>query len=329
MNELRANEYQSVISINRDLFSREDAKISVYDHGFLYGDGVFEGIRIYGNNIFRLERHIDRLYRSASVIDLDVGWTKQELIDEIRRVIREWADRNHVDLKANNKPLYSRVVISRGEGDLGLDPLKCPKPNVIVIVDTITLYSEALYENGLSLATTTIRRNSPDSLPPQVKSLNYLNNILAKIDANNNFSGENDRTSVPVETAPRKRAAEAILLNQQGFVAEATADNIFIVLNGELITPPVTDGALPGITRGTVLELAREKKICPCREGHMTIADLFNAEECFLTGTAARVIAVTKIDGRTIGDGKPGAITQKLKHAYESIIKTDGVKVYD
>lgn len=301
---------EHAISLNGQLCSREDAKISVFDHGFLYGDGVFEGIRIYGERIFRGERHIDRLFRSAKVICLEIPCSKKELLDEIRKTARVWAKTNFVDLSSNADPLYVRVVVSRGDGDLGLDPRKCPVPNVIVIVDRIKLYPKEKYDNGLMLITTVIKRNLPDALPPQVKSLNYLSNVLAKLDAN------------------RQGAAEAIFINHLGYVAEATADNIFIVKDGRVITPPVTDGALPGITREAVLELAVKHGI-PHREDHVTITDLFTAEECFLTGTAARVVPVTVIDGRTIGDGKPGRITRDLMEAFIRLTETDGVLIYD
>ena len=300
----------SVISINGELFSREDAKISVFDHGFLYGDGVFEGIRIYEDKIFRAERHIARLFRSAKVIDLTIGCTPEDLIEEISKVARAWAERNHVNLRETEDPLYVRLVVSRGTGDLGLDPRKCLKPTILVIVDRLKLYPKEFYENGLTLITTAIRRNLPDALPPQVKSLNYLNNVLAKLDAN------------------RAGAAEAIFLNHQGYVVEATADNLFIVYDGVLTTPPVTDGALPGITREAVLELARELGIS-AREWHITLAELFSAEECFVTGTAARVVPVTTIDGRKIGTGKPGRITQQLMEAFVELTRRDGVCIYN
>ncbi len=299
------------ISINGQICSQDEAKISIFDHGFLYGDGVFEGIRIYCGRIFRVERHIARLFRSAKVIDLDIGLSPAEMIEEIRKVARIWVEQNgNVDLRNNCDPLYARVVISRGDGDLGLDPRKCPKPNIIVVVDRIKLYPKELYDKGLMLVTTSIKRNAPDALPPQVKSLNYLNNILAKLDAN------------------RQGAAEAIFINQQGYVAEATADNLFIVRDGMVTTPPVTDGALPGITREAVLELAAEAGI-PHREWHITLPDLYNADECFLTGTAARTIPVTMIDGRRIGTAEPGPITLRLMEAFVELTNREGISVYD
>ncbi len=298
------------ISINGNPVTKDEAKISVFDHGFLYGDGVFEGIRVYGNKIFRGDKHIARLFRSAKVLDLHIGWSSEALIDEIRKTARTWAEKNGVDLQRNQDPLYVRVVVSRGDGDLGLDPRKCPTPNVIIVVDRIKLYPKEQYENGLALVTTAIRRNLPDALPPQVKSLNYLSNVLAKLDAN------------------RENAAEAIFFNTQGYVAEATADNLFIVNQGEVITPPISDGALPGITREAVLELAAANGI-PHREWHVTMADLFCAEECFLTGTAARVVPVTAINARKIGTGLPGPITRQLMSAFVELTQQDGIDIYE
>ncbi|MBI1390001.1 MAG: branched-chain-amino-acid transaminase [bacterium] len=297
------------ISINGELRAKEDATVSIFDHGFLYGDGVFEGIRVYKGIIFRGERHVRRLFRSARVIALDPVWPAEKYLDEISRLARHWGEQNKTDLKSDPDPLYVRVVISRGDGDLGLNPVKCPNPNIIVIVDRIKMYPPEWYENGLTLVTTAIRRNSSDATPPQVKSLNYLNNILAKLDAN------------------RQGAAEAIFLNQQGYVSEATADNLFVVRDGALVTPPVSDGALPGITRDAVIELARQEDF-DCREAHLTLYDLFSADECFVTGTAARVVPVTKIDGRVIGGGKPGAVTQRLMERFVQLCTTDGVDVF-
>lgn len=296
------------ISINGQICAKEDAKVSIFDHGFLYGDGVFEGIRIYGNRIFRGERHISRLFRSAQVIALDPVWSAGEFLAEISRLARVWQEENRIDLSVYDEPLYVRVIVSRGDGDLGLDPRKCPKPNIIIIVDTIKLYPKEWYENGLTLVTSAIRRNLSEAMPPQVKSLNYLNNILAKLDAN------------------RQGAAEAIFLNKEGYVSEATADNLFIVYGGEIRTPPVSDGALPGITREAVIELAEELGIA-CRECHITLYDLFSAHECFVTGTAARVVPVTLIDGRSVGSGRPGPITQRVMGAFEELVKTDGVMI--
>jgi len=300
----------TAISINFQLCAPEEAKISIFDHGFLYGDGVFEGIRVYRDKIFRGERHVARLFRSAKVIDLDIGYSQQEILDELRRVVRAWAEKNSIQLRDNGDPLYIRLIVSRGDGDLGLDPRKCPKPNIIVVVTRLKLYPKELYENGLSLVTTAIRRNPADSLPPQVKSLNYLNNVLAKLDAN------------------REGAAEAIFLNHEGYVAEATADNLFIVNGGIVSTPLISDGALPGITREAVIDLAGRLGI-PCQETHVTLADLFSAEECFVTGTAARVVPVTAINARSIGSGKTGPITLRLAEAFVALTEKDGIAVYE
>lgn len=297
------------ISINGQVVDKENATVSIFDHGFLYGDGVFEGIRIYGNCIFRGERHMRRLFRSAKVIDLTIGITPEAILEEIKKLARIWAETNGgVDLTSNQDPLYCRVQVSRGGNDLGLDPRKCPKSSLFIVVDKIRLYPQEDYENGLTLVTTAIRRNVNDAMPPQVKSLNYLNNILAKLDAN------------------RQNAAEAIFLNTQGYVAEATADNIFVVSSGTVKTPLVTDGALPGITRETVLELCAQGDI-PCTECHITLYDLFSADECFVTGTAARVVPVTTIDGRSIGDGYPGPVTKKIMQSFASHCFNDGVLI--
>lgn len=301
---------QYAISINGQFFTRENAKISVFDHGFLYGDGVFEGIRIYKDKIFRGERHVARLFRCARVVAMQIGMTQEDLLNEIKKVAQHWAEINLVDLKTNDNPLYVRVVVSRGDGDMGLDPRKCPKPNIIIIIDRLKLYPQEYYDHGLTLVTTVIRRNSADALPPQVKSLNYLNNVLAKLDAN------------------RQGAAEAIFLNHQGYVAEATADNIFVVSQGRIKTPYVNDGALPGITRESVMELALELGI-PMQESHVSLTDLFGADECFVTGTAARVVPVTTIDGRSIGTGQPGPVTRQLMTAFVDLTEKDGVPIYE
>lgn len=298
------------ISINGELFTRENAKVSIFDHGYLYGDGIFEGIRIYKDLIFRGERHMARLFRCAKVIALNIGISEQEMLKEIKRVAIAWSDMNGVDLRTNDNPLYIRVVVSRGDGDMGLDPKKCPKPNIIIIIDRLKLYPQEYYDNGLTLVTTAIRRNSPASCPPQIKTLNYLNNVMAKLDAN------------------RQGAAEAIFLNNEGYIAEATADNIFMVYKGKVMTPQINDGALPGITREAVIEIAQKLGI-PCDETHCSLTDLFGADECFVTGTAARVVPVTTVDGRAIGNGKPGPVTRKLMEEYLLLTNTDGVSIFD
>ncbi|MDI3533866.1 MAG: branched-chain amino acid aminotransferase [Thermosediminibacterales bacterium] len=287
------------IYINGEFFSKEDAKVSVFDHGFLYGDGVFEGIRAYNGKVFRLEEHIDRLYDGAKTIMLNITLSKEEMQEAILETLR----------KNNLKDAYIRVVVSRGEGDLGLNPLKCPKPNIIIIADKISLYPQEMYENGLRVITAATRRNVPEGVNPQMKSLNYLNNILAKIEAN--------QAGVP----------EAVMLNVDNFVAECTGDNIFIVKKGKVITPPVHSGILIGVTRNAVLELA-EKMGMPVSEETFTRHQLFTADECFLTGTAAEVIPVIEVDGRKIGDGKPGEITRKLIKAFREMVKEEGVEIY-
>lgn len=285
------------IYLNGKLVERQDAQISVFDHGLLYGDGVFEGIRSYNKLIFRLNEHLDRLYESAKTIMLKIPLSKKEMEKAVVTT-----------LKANKlKDAYIRLVVTRGVGDLGLDPRKCPKATIFIITDKIALYPKKLYDKGLDLITVPTTRNLPEALNPQIKSLNYLNNILAKIEAVN--SGYE----------------EAIMLNAQGYVAECTGDNIFIVKDKLLITPPVYSGALKGITRDAVIDCAAKLKI-KFAEQVLTRHNLFNADECFLTGTAAEIIPVVKIDERTIGEGKPGAITKKLLAEFRKLTKTSGVK---
>ena len=285
------------IYINGTLYPKNDAKISVFDHGFLYGDGVFEGIRSRGQLVFSLDKHLDRLYESAHTIMLNITLTKKEMKNAVIKT-----------LKANKlKDAYIRLVVSRGEGDLGLDPRKCSQSTVIIIASSIVLYPSEFYKKGLEIITVPTVRNLPNALNAGVKSLNYLNNIMAKIEASN--SGYN----------------EAIMLNAEGLIAECTGDNVFIIKNKCLLTPPTFAGALKGITRGAILELARGLKI-PCSEENMTRHELYNADESFLTGTAAEVIPVVKVDGRQIGTGKPGQITLKLMKAFSSIVKKDGVR---
>ncbi|MFO7956528.1 MAG: branched-chain-amino-acid transaminase [Candidatus Brocadiia bacterium] len=271
------------VYINGELHEKEDARISVYDHGLLYGDGVFEGIRAYKGKVFRERDHIDRLYDSARAIALDIPMDK----DEMSRAI-------HTTLVANDlHDAYIRVVVTRGVGTLGLDPRKCTEPQVIIITDSITLYRPELYENGLEVVTVATVRNHPAALNPRIKSLNYLNNILAKVEG------------------LQAGVSEALMLNSQGYVAECTGDNIFIVTDGTLVTPPVHAGILAGITRQVVLELAEEAGI-EAVERDMTRFDLYVADECFLTGTAAELIPVVRIDDRPIGTGEPGPVTRKL-----------------
>jgi len=280
------------IYINGQILPQEDAKISVFDHGLLYGDGVFEGIRAYNGKIFTLEEHLDRLYDSATAISLKIPMTKAELADAIKNT-----------MEANNmKDSYIRLVVTRGVGKLGLDPNKCATPQIIIITDTIELYPKALYEKGLDIVTVTTIRNHFSALDPKIKSLNYLNNILAKIES------------------IQAGAGEALMLNKDGYVAECAGDNIFIYKNKTLLTPPTSAGILVGITRNVVMKLAAEMEI-KVKEELITRYDLYIAEECFLTGTAAEIIPVVKIDGRTIGTGKPGKITSDLLKRYRDLIR--------
>ncbi|MBE3588620.1 MAG: branched-chain-amino-acid transaminase [Thermoanaerobacteraceae bacterium] len=264
------------IYLNGQFVPEERAVVSVFDHGLLYGDGVFEGIRAYHNRVFKLAEHIDRLYESAQTIGLKIPLTREEMTE----VVLETCRRNGL------KDAYIRLVVSRGRGDLGLDPRKCKEPTIFCIAASIQLYPDELYEKGLELVTVATRRNLAEACNPRVKSLNYLNNIYAKMEAN-------------LVGAP-----EAVMLNQEGYVAEATGDNIFIVKKGVLITPPPHVGILEGITRNTVMEIARGRGI-PVEEKLFTRHDIYTADECFLTGTAAEVIPAVKLDGRVIGTGRP------------------------
>lgn len=286
------------VYLNGKLVEKKEAKVSVFDHGYLYGDGVFEGIRSYGCLVFKLKEHVDRLYESAASIMLKISLTKKEMIDAIIKT-----------LKANNlKDGYIRVVVSRGEGDLGLDPRKCKgNESLVIIADKITLYPKKLYQKGMDIITVPTVRNIPEALNPQIKSLNYLNNILAKIEAVN--SGYQ----------------EALMLDHLGYVAECTGDNIFVVKNGELYTPPQCMGTLRGITRDAVLAIARKLKV-PTHEHVITRHELYIGDECFLTGTAAEIVPVVKVDGRTIGEGKPGKTTKKIMTEFKKLTKTAGTR---
>jgi branched-chain amino acid aminotransferase len=265
----------------------------------LYGDGVFEGIRAYGGRVFKLKEHIDRLYDGARGIMLDIPLTKEEMTEVVLETLR----RNQL------KDAYIRLVVSRGKGDLGLDPRKCQKPTIICIADKIVLYPEELYTEGMEIITAATRRNRPEGVNAQMKSLNYLNNIMAKIEAN--------LAGVP----------EALMLNTEDYVAECTGDNIFIVKNGVLITPPPFVGILVGITRNTIIELAKQMGI-KVEEKVFTRYEVFTADECFLSGTAAEAIPVVKVDGRPIADGKPGPVTKKIIEAFKELIKTEGTEIY-
>src|ERR1035441_6361203 len=276
-------------------YSERDAKVSVFDHGLLYGDGVFEGIRAYHGRVFKLKEHIDRLFYSAKAILLEIPMSHAQLMKATVETCR-----------ANKlRDGYIRLVVTRGVGTLGLNPRSCKKPSVIIIADKIQLYPQEYYQRGLDIITVPTVRNLHSALNPAIKSLNYLNNILAKIEANN----------AGVE--------EAVMLNAEGFVAECTGDNLFIVKNRALFTPPLSAGALYGITRQTVIELAEEAGL-KVSEPNLTRYDLFNADECFLTGTGAELIPVVKIDGRVIGTGKPGPITRRLEEDYHALTKVSG-----
>ncbi|MBP9855235.1 MAG: branched-chain-amino-acid transaminase [Candidatus Omnitrophica bacterium] len=284
------------IYLSGKLVDKSQAVVSVFDHGFLYGDGAFEGIRSYDSLVFRLDDHIERLFETLHTLMIDPKMTKKELSQAV------------VDtLKANKlTDAYIRVIVSRGEGDLGLDPKKCfGKPSVIIITDKITLYPKELYNKGMEIITVPTIRNHPDALNPQLKSLNYLNNILAKIEAGN--AGYN----------------EAIMMDQHGYVAECTGDNIFLIKKGKLLTP--IQGHLRGITRQAILDIAEKMKI-EAKEAFVTRHEVYTADECFLTGTAAEIIPVVKVDGRVIGAGKPGPITTKLLKKFHDVTRSEGVK---
>ncbi|MBI5873056.1 MAG: branched-chain-amino-acid transaminase [Candidatus Omnitrophica bacterium] len=286
-----------LIYFNGKFVKKEMARVSVFDHGLLYGDGVFEGIRSYNCLVFKLKEHIDRLYASAQGISLKIPMNKQQMQKAV------------IDtLKANRlKDAYIRLVVTRGEGDLGLDPRNCVKPTIFIITDKIALYPQELYKKGLTIVTVPTRRNIPEAINPQIKSLNYLNNILGKIEAIN--------AGVP----------EAIMLDQSGFVTECTGDNIFMIKNKELMTPPAYAGILNGITRSCVLDLAPQSGLKP-KECMMTRFDLFNADEVFLTGSAAEIIPVVKMDSRLIADGKVGPYTLKLIENFRKLTKKEGAR---
>ncbi len=286
------------IYINGKFYNKEDAKISVFDHGLLYGDGVFEGIRSYNRLVFKLREHIDRLYESAQSIMLKIPLTREQMIKTVISVLKE----NKLD------SAYIRLVVTRGEGDLGLDVRKCyGRAGIIIIADTIALYPEKFYKEGLAIITVPTVRNLPEALNPQIKSLNYLNNILAKIEATN--AGFD----------------EAIMLDSLGYVAECTGDNIFIVKNNHLYTPPQCMGTLRGITRDSILEISRKSRIM-VHEHVITRHEVYISDECFLTGTAAEIIPVVKVDGRLIASGKPGKMTLSLMKKFKESTKKEGVK---
>jgi len=287
------------VYIDGKIYSKEDAKISVYDHGLLYGDGVFEGIRVYSGRIFRFKQHIDRLYQSAAGINLAIPVSRQVLEQAIVDTVRA----------AGFRDAYIRLVATRGIGDLGLDPKKCKKGSVIIIVDTIQLYGEKLYQEGIPIVTAATRRIAPDMISQKVKSLNYLNSIMAKMEGN--------LAGMP----------EVLMLDSNGFVCECSADNIFIITDGQLVTPSPEFPFLNGITRAVVLEIARRKGLV-VREEPMTRQDIFNADECFLTGTGAELMPVIALDGRKIGDGKPGPVTAMLLKEFRSLHAREGEDLF-
>lgn len=286
------------VYIDGRYYAKEDAKISVFDHGFLYGDGVFEGIRAYNGRVWKLTEHLDRLYASAKAIWMEIPIPWQEM----EQVVLETCRRNGL------RDAYIRLVVSRGYGDLGLDPRKCPRPTVVCIADSISLYPPEVYTVGMKVISVATRRNPVDTLSPQIKSLNYLTGIMAKI------------------SAVTLGYPEVIMLNKEGYVTEGTGDNIFIVKGGKVLTPPAYLGILPGITRNSVMEMARDLGY-PVEEGVFTLFDLYTADEVFLTGTAAEVVPVVEADARKIGDGKPGAVTGQLIKRFRELTVTSGTSI--
>ena len=286
-----------LIYFNGKFVPKQEARTSIYDHGFLYGDGVFEGIRAYNGKVFRLDGHLDRMYDSAKAIDLKITLSK----DEMKKAIIETLKKNKL------KDAYIRPIVTRGDGDLGLDPRKCATPNIFIITQEWGAMYGDLYEEGLTAVTVGIRRNAPEALPPNIKSLNYLNNILAKIEAN------------------VKGGDEAIMVDVHGNISEGSGDNIFVVKNGRIITPPALNN-LRGITRAAAIELAQKEGI-EVSETNMGLFDIYTADEVFVTGTAAEIAPVTKIDGRSIGEGSPGKITKKLMAAFKELTKREGTPI--
>lgn len=287
-----------MVYLSGKLVPASEASVSVYDHGFLYGDGVFEGIRVYNRSVFKLREHIARLYASARAIAVEIPMAEEQFVECV------------LDLVRTNEVVdgYIRVSVSRGVG-LGLDPRVCKRPTVVIMTDKLALYPEEMYRSGLEVVTCSTRVAPAQSLDPRIKSLGkYICNILAKLEAN------------------RVNAGEGLMLNVEGYVAEATGDNIFIVKDGKIYTPPTSAGILEGITRNTVIELAREAGY-EVIEKMMTLFDVYTADECFLTGTAAEVIPVVSVDGRRIGEGRPGEVTNKLIHAFRALTRTEGVPV--
>lgn len=288
------------IYIDGGYYPEDQAKLSVFDHGLLYGDGVFEGIRAYNGRVFELDGHIERLYDSAKAIALEIPQSREDLTEATLETVR----RNGLE------DGYIRLVVTRGVGDLGLNPVKCEKPTVFVIAASIQLYPEEMYRDGLTVITCSTRRNTPQAINPAVKSLNYLNNILASVE----LQGTG--------------ADEGLMLNTDGYVAECTADNFFIVRNGEIATPAPGVGALRGITRGVVMDLARQEMGREVAEGLYTLYDAYTADEAFLTGTAAEVAPVVRLDGRSIGTGKPGEVTLELMERFRAYAQRSGTPIY-
>ena len=286
------------IYIDGGFYPESEAKVSVFDHGLLYGDGVFEGIRFYSNKVFRLEQHMERLYKSAAAIGLTIPLDHASLTEALLETIR----RNELT------DGYVRLVVTRGKGDLGLSPWNCPKPSIIIIAAKITLYPAESYEKGLKVVTCATRRIAHGALSPMVKSLNYLNNIMAKIEASHAGAGE------------------GLMLNEQGLVAECTGDNIFIVSGGRITTPPISSGALAGVTRAVAIDIAREFGI-QVFEPQITRYDIYTADECFLTGTAAEIIPAVELDSRPIGNGKPGPMTQRFIARFHELTLTEGTPI--
>src|SRR6266403_310393 len=290
---------EAKIYVDGKFYPEAIAKVSVLDHGLLYGDGIFEGIRFYNGRVFRLEEHLDRLWDSARSICLEIPMTMREVTEAVLETIRQ----NHL------RDGYIRLLVTRGVGNLGLNPVQCKHPSGIIIAATIALYHENIYRKGLTIVTCATRRSSPAALNPAVKSLNYLNNVMARIEAN--LAG----------------ADEALMLNDAGNVAECTADNVFIIKRGQIFTPPITAGALRGITRSIVFEIAAELGI-KIMEADITRHDVFVADECFLTGTAAEIIPVVKADGRLIGNGKPGPITARTIARFREMTREMGTPIF-
>ncbi len=287
-----------LIYLDGEFLPKAEAKVSVFDHGLLYGDGVFEGIRSYNGRVFKLDEHLERLYDSAKSIMLRIPMP----IETMKETVLETLRRNHL------REGYIRLIVTRGIGDLGLDPDKCPKPSIIIIADKITLYPQKFYEDGLDIVTVSVRRNYAEAINPRIKSLNYLNNILAKIEGK------------------QAGAEEVLMLSADGYVVECSGDNIFYLKNDVLVTPPVHLGILEGVTRNSVIALARATGM-PVKEQVFTRHDLYTADECFLTGTAAEVIPVVKIDQRIIGKGQPGSVTEKLIAAFRQLANNTGTPI--